>query len=306
MSRKITCNKDSTTTPGIRSGAVSGNMFPVVFTLAGNGNIFLENHLALVIFTAGSAVISAAGTRYSVVSPGAFCFRESEHQKIESAHEVRGKGVYFRPAMVNTSLNYDNIAGDRSTLSFTERLDGDFLTPFTERSAAYSGFITMGPELADRISSLIALMGDELQEKKDGFWPCRSRSYLLELLFLVFKVYKSGTCAVQKVDDSLSGRIIHYIHCNFTEKILVSDLCTRFETNKTTLNRLVRDATGSSVIEYLNRFRVQHACLLLRDTSLLIQEIAYRAGFGDVVHFGRMFRKFTGSAPREYRKLYRS
>jgi AraC-like DNA-binding protein len=272
----------------------------------GNLRISREGCLALLVVTQGSAVVRAAGLRWSVIAPGALCFGEDERQEIESTAGIKGSGVFFRPSMINAALTCDNIRGDPGLLSLTDRLDRDFLSPFVERSADYFGFIPMGPALIGRAISLIALLEGELDRKSDGYWPCRSRSYLLELVFLMFKVYKDdGAGRVQVIDDSISGRVIRFIQINMTERILVDDLCRRFETNKTTLNRLMRQATGYPAIEYLNRQRIQSACLLLRDTGLPVQEIAYRAGFNDIVHFGRMFRKYTRVAPRKYRELHR-
>ncbi len=282
---------------------------PLVFSLDENRNreIAREDHLALVVLTGGSAVIRAAGSRWSIIAPGVMCFGENDGQEIESSNKIRAAGVFFRPSMINTALTYENIRESTGSLSRTERQDRDFLSPFIERSAEYSGFIPMGPARIGRASALIRLLGDELRERSGGFWPCRSRSYLLELLFLVFKVYQGGPPgSARETDDSPAGRVIRYIQCSYTEKILVADLCRKFETNKTTLNKLMRETTGSSVIEYLNRERVQSACILLRDTGLPVQEIAYRAGFNDVVHFGRMFRKHTGSTPRAYREAHKN
>jgi len=57
-----------------------------------------------------------------------------------------------------------------------------------------------------------------------------------------------------------------------------------------------------STMEYLIRLRVKMAAIILRDTDLPISEIAYRVGFNDITHFGRMFRKRVGYSPSEYRK----
>jgi YesN/AraC family two-component response regulator len=52
---------------------------------------------------------------------------------------------------------------------------------------------------------------------------------------------------------------------------------------------------------YLTRFRVAHACALLRTTSESVTDIAVSVGFDDPGYFSKVFRGETGMTPREYR-----
>ena len=51
----------------------------------------------------------------------------------------------------------------------------------------------------------------------------------------------------------------------------------------------------------MNRYRVQHACRLLRSTGDSITAIALQSGFSTIRNFNRAFREETGMTPREYR-----
>jgi AraC-like DNA-binding protein len=268
-----------------------------------NASFFVENAFAIVLFSQGSALIESEGSRFSIVAPGCFCFNERSRQKILSSNGLKYFCFFFSPSSVNQSLTLENIRSGAPSFSDTEQLDCDFLQPFLDRSDHYFGYIPMGPLLIDKAVSIISALKKELSEKPDGFWPCRSRSHLLELLFLIFKVYHGQeTDLHRQVDNTPAGKAIHYIHCNYADKISVDKLCERFETNKTTLNRAIRQFTGCSVIEYVNKTRIQNACLLLRDTSLPVLEILYRSGFNDTAHFGRIFKKYAHLSPSEYRR----
>lgn len=59
--------------------------------------------------------------------------------------------------------------------------------------------------------------------------------------------------------------------------------------------------SGETFIEYLTCVRIEHAKKLLRTTRMKIADIAYASGFNDPHYFSFMFKKKTGTSPREYR-----
>jgi AraC family transcriptional regulator of arabinose operon len=65
---------------------------------------------------------------------------------------------------------------------------------------------------------------------------------------------------------------------------------------------LFRVKTGFSPVEYFNHLKVQHSCQLLVFTRKLIKEIADELGFSDQYYFSRIFTRFMGISPNEYRK----
>jgi transcriptional regulator GlxA family with amidase domain len=55
---------------------------------------------------------------------------------------------------------------------------------------------------------------------------------------------------------------------------------------------------------YLTKLRVEIAASLLHDTYLDIADVMTKVGFRDTSHFGRIFNKFFGCSPSQYRKSY--
>lgn len=54
--------------------------------------------------------------------------------------------------------------------------------------------------------------------------------------------------------------------------------------------------------DYIRKLRIEKAIVLLDDPKHTLSEIAYLTGFSDQSHFNRIFKKFTGKIPSEYRK----
>lgn len=71
----------------------------------------------------------------------------------------------------------------------------------------------------------------------------------------------------------------------------VSHFCTLF-----------KERTGFSPVEYFNHLKIQHACQEMIFTKKAIKEIADDLGFSDQYYFSRMFSRFMGTSPSEYRK----
>lgn len=64
---------------------------------------------------------------------------------------------------------------------------------------------------------------------------------------------------------------------------------------------LFRQHTGQTFQQFLTAARIAHAKLLLRDLSLNIADVAFRAGFADAGYFARRFRQLTGVTPHQWR-----
>jgi AraC-like DNA-binding protein len=65
--------------------------------------------------------------------------------------------------------------------------------------------------------------------------------------------------------------------------------------------KVFKKAARVTFMEYLARVRVEHAKRLLADRVLQVTGVADRAGFGSISQFNRVFRKYTGASPSEYR-----
>ncbi|WP_300531311.1 helix-turn-helix transcriptional regulator [Maricaulis sp.] len=81
----------------------------------------------------------------------------------------------------------------------------------------------------------------------------------------------------------------------------VARLARHLATNRTRLSGLINDASGVNFSTYINRFRVERARRLLRDTDLSILQIAFECGFSSKSTFNRVFKSLTGKTPREER-----
>ncbi len=101
------------------------------------------------------------------------------------------------------------------------------------------------------------------------------------------------------------GQVVRYIEEQYRHNISLESIAEQFNYSPRHLSTRFKGETGFSLIEYLIRFRLQHAEKLLRCTDAPLRDIAEEVGYSDVYYFSRMFRKYKGQSPIRFRKASR-
>ena len=98
-------------------------------------------------------------------------------------------------------------------------------------------------------------------------------------------------------------RVITEIDYDLTADLSLKALALLLNINPSYLSTLFKKETGTTLTEYVNRKRIDHAILLLNTTDMQIQNIASYCGIPDVNYFTKTFKKIVGKTPKEYRRM---
>ena len=98
------------------------------------------------------------------------------------------------------------------------------------------------------------------------------------------------------------ARAIDHLRSHGHRRIPLAEMAGLLGMSVPTFTRFFRRMTGSSFVDYANRWRIEHACVLLRETDASILAVSQRAGFGNLSHFNRQFRRQRGCSPKEFRR----
>ena len=103
-----------------------------------------------------------------------------------------------------------------------------------------------------------------------------------------------------------SQPLISYIHQYIYEpKMLTTKaLAKHFNFSVTYISEYFKTQTGNSLQEYITAYKLKLIETRLRYTDMQINDIVYELGFNDASHMNRIFKKYKGISPREYRKKY--
>jgi AraC-like DNA-binding protein len=105
-------------------------------------------------------------------------------------------------------------------------------------------------------------------------------------------------------DDARLGRVLGWIHREFAQALSVEEGARRLSVAPASFSRAFQRRVGRPFSVYVNDVRIAEACLLLRQSSRSITEVARRCGFPTLGHFHRQLVRRTGLGPREYRKTF--
>ncbi|MFD2570416.1 GlxA family transcriptional regulator [Spirosoma soli] len=115
--------------------------------------------------------------------------------------------------------------------------------------------------------------------------------------FIIFQGQKGhGDEAIKKAQE--------YIEQNVEEKITVDQLASMFAIGRRNLERRFKKATANSVVEYIQRVKIEAAKMSLESSRGNVNEVMYSVGYSDPKAFRITFKKITGLSPLEYRNKY--
>lgn len=101
--------------------------------------------------------------------------------------------------------------------------------------------------------------------------------------------------------DRLS-EVFQYVNENYKKDIVLIEIAAIANMTPTSFCRMFKLKTKKSFVEYLNEIRVSKACKFLLETDLSMSEIAYECGYKTASNFNKLFKKFMGMTPSEFKK----
>ncbi len=105
-------------------------------------------------------------------------------------------------------------------------------------------------------------------------------------------------------DTSPVERAIAYIHEHLEQSLSLAQVARHVHMNPNYFSEVFKRETGRNYIDYVTQAKLKQAMVLLRETPAKISEVAKRIGYEDIKYFNRLFKKFTGMTPSNYRDNY--
>lgn len=93
-----------------------------------------------------------------------------------------------------------------------------------------------------------------------------------------------------------------FMEANYFLPMTLEEMARKACMTKGSFCRSFRQRTGKTYGETLNEIRLGHICRMLVETADTVSEIAYRAGYQNIFHFHRHFKREKGCTPKEYRQ----
>lgn len=128
--------------------------------------------------------------------------------------------------------------------------------------------------------------------------PAVDRAMLAALCDFAVQVEDSRSARPSRISD----RCRNYIFNHLYEELPLSRLAEYTGLNASYLSQLFKKETGTAISDYIQQQRIEEAKRLMELPGITLSDIATRLHFNDQSYFTKVFKKYTGLTPRQYRQ----
>lgn len=104
----------------------------------------------------------------------------------------------------------------------------------------------------------------------------------------------------QKEDKRRVQSVIDYLENNLQNNISLRMICDNCSMSRSLIQKIFKEETGWSVMEFFYRLKIEKAKRLIRDGELNFTQIADFLGYSTIHYFSRQFKKIVGMSPSQY------
>lgn len=143
----------------------------------------------------------------------------------------------------------------------------------------------------------------QIHSSKTSLMELFANRCLTDLITLCFSENIEGSREISSIPEKLK-QINDYLEDNYSEKINLEDLSSRFYISKFHLSREYKKIYGVTIGSDLTSKRISHAKSMLRFSDASIENIAFDCGFQNAGYFIKVFKKYENMTPLEYRRKW--
>ena len=162
--------------------------------------------------------------------------------------------------------------------------------------------VSVKPSLIEKFNKFYSHISDIFASSKD------SDAYQAMVFAIASFFYECGTKCYYPLMDTLPKnqsrlpeKFISLVQQNFKNERFLEFYATRLDVTTKHLSRILKSLTGFTGVEWIDRYVILEAKVLLRSTNLTIQQISDELNFSSQSLFGKYFKKQTGMTPKEFR-----
>ena len=105
----------------------------------------------------------------------------------------------------------------------------------------------------------------------------------------------------ENLEGSLAQDLKEYLNARLYGRVTLEELSEHFHFGVSTLCGIFKKSTGQTILHYFMELKINEAKRLLREDGKTVSEISELLGFESPQYFSRMFRKYVGMSPRDFR-----
>lgn len=130
-----------------------------------------------------------------------------------------------------------------------------------------------------------------------------SSATLEELQQRLLQLVNENCSPKRKIDDAAKfDEVCRYIEDNYQDiNLNINSIGDHFDVYPAYLSKLFKKNCGTTMVDYINNYRVHKAKEMMEKTDITIMDISQQVGYGHIRTFNRIFKKYEGITPSAYR-----
>ncbi len=235
-----------------------------------------HEHLELWYLKSGKATIVHGGNKY-LISEGELAIANSNevHSGYAQSNNIDHYCIIIDPRFFSTELSSGHFV-------FKNVISGD-----------------------DTVKRIFEEIFTEHRNQEVGF-DMAIKAKLYELLVYLVRNYISRHITQEEYVARVNKLeriqpVMNYIESNYNTDITYPELAKLLNVSKYHFCHLFKEATGKTVVQYINDIRIDKAYNLLKNTDMNITQVSMSVGFNDMNYFSRLFRKHKNVSPSKVR-----
>jgi len=253
-----------------------------------------EKSFLMLLLTEGVATFKVGPDEFTATAPCFVCFSEKENPVLLKKRKLTCNSIYFHPQFLNINMTfnlirselYGDIAHTHDMFLLKPFLDNVYVVPILE-------------SYLDKLEDAFLHMKNELENQTDWYWSCRARSYFMEIIICLERLYGIIGRGDLLVCDDASAKIkneklkkaILFIESHYSTYMKLDEIISASKSNHTTITEQFKSELDITPMEYLWNYRISVAKKQLAFTEIPLKDVAIRCGFKTVQHFSRIFKE---------------
>ena len=259
----------------------------------------------LIILIKGKLELRIAEKNVYASAPSFLCFDELENPTLISNKDSEYICIYFHPRFLNVNMSFDMLHS-RNYTDIATTHDMFMLKPFLNREYV----IPISDSQLERVVYCANNMQEELEHQRDWYWSCRGRSYFMEIIIILERMYgligygfePEKEAQASSITNPIIRDVVLHIETYYSNTLSLADISKSVGVSHSTITALMKKELGCTVMEFLMNHRILIAKKQLAFTEIPIKDIAVRSGFKTVQHFTRVFKANMQMTPAAFRK----
>lgn len=233
------------------------------------------------------SIISYEAIRATKSSSSSYCYKLETEQKLINCIKA---GDFSKAKDILDEVFEDNFTKGRLSVQMTRCLMFNLISTMIKTMDEIS--IVCDSFFIDQINPADQLLGCE------NIHDMKQR--LTEILRKVCDYIETR----KRSSSNLMEELKRFIKDNYKDPALsLNMLAERFDVGHTYLSKLIKQSTGEGILDYINTIRLEKARRLLQESDLSISDIGKTVGYYDSNAFIRVFKKYEGITPGQYREV---